>query len=1272
MGFKGIQLKIRRTLLRSLLAAICLLITSLPVQAARDDVLVIVNDNSLDSPQVGSYYAQQRDINPANIVHIKVPDSYFISWNDFRQLRDQLIHFMQLNTLDDPNLVPAVCADGEPPYYCQASMDQLRAHTRIRYLVTTRGVPTRMTVDGSTLYSPGTPTSVDNYLKYWLLNYFTDDVSLAFNEREIAFADGRSMRTVEPVTDRELIVGRIDGLNLDAAKALLDRALLVEGAGIYGTWYGTTNIGSWKNAETGTAIYPRSERSVFGWRYALGLWGEDRAECTDYQNSIGYLNFSGFLAEGKAPAHCKVQFNDDSDPALQSTQNISYPAPGNASSRMPLVVDALGYQGWLDGQATLGSFAALLNWRKNEQCTVTLCDDIADPVAAAACRANSSDIFGELNTDCVGVADGFMGYNHTSYPVSYLAIWPTSWFQSSRIGSSGWNNGGHGDVNQLAFPEVRNDDGFDDNNSLWFRNSDQVASPLCYAASDFLAAASVPCIDQQRLLLSQKIILAPQTLNSNSPQAYRVALRYKTVNFASSVDLRARLFIHESGAGDVLIDYGVQTLALLTPGDSAGWTAAEVVFTLDPVQHATASYDGIKITLDTPNAFAGDLGIDVVSVQEISSGAELVSNGSFSQGHRQAASGDHAATFLNRLGGVAAWGSVGHHQSGGSAFAANGLESMIYFLRGLPLGDAVWFNESQNSGLLYGDPLYSPVAVRLNPVNTADLLTSGTIRTPVELFGSTVNGRDPAQVNTSYSIDICPGDDFYACDQAQSWLATGISGTGGSENALLGTLDTTLLAAGQYTLRLQVTSLNITTGRSQIINDYYVAAVNTPPVAIDGNLKTLVNINGSGFLTASDADNGTLSYSIVSQPSNGFVGVDPATGEYLYRPNPYVSGADSFTFKANDGIADSNIATISVNIALSNDAPVANDSSLNTNEDVAANGVLSASDVDSDPLTYSLVNNASQGMVTITDQTSGSYIYTPNVNAAGADSFSFKVNDGMVDSNPATVSITINVAPVAVDSTQSVTEDIAANGVLNASDGNGDTLSYSIVSNGLKGSAVITDIVTGAYTYTPNPNVTGVDSFSFKVNDGLLDSNIATVTVNITAVNDAPVAANNTVITNEDTTYTFTAADFNYSDIDLDVMASIQITTLETVGALQLSGVDVSLNQVISKADIDTGNLKFISVASTSGTGYDSFGFSVNDGSIDSLGSYTLTVDVTAQNDVPTVANNTVTTNAVTGDSTASGGSLNWFFVVLLSLLSGLRFIPVTCGQYSRTGAVSI
>ncbi len=788
-----------RVSLPNILAGACLAMTSQLAQAARDDVLIVVNDNSVDSPQVGAYYAQQRGIDPANIVHVRVPDSYFISWNEFRRLRDQLIRFMQHNTLDDPALQPVVCSDGEPPYYCQAAMDQLRAHTRIRYLVTTRGVPTRMTVDGSTLASPGAPTSVDNYLKYWLINYFAEDVALAFGEREAAFGDGRGMRTVVPAADRELIVGRIDGLDLTAARALVDRTLAVEGQGIYGTWYGSTKFFRWRDASTGAAIYPRSGSSLLGWRYPLGLWGEDRPECAEY------LNVAGALPEGKGPAHCRVQFNDDSDPALQTTQRIAYPAPGNAASRQPKVVDALGYQGWLDGQSAVGSFAALLNWRKDEQCTVTLCEDAADP---AACRANSTDRFAELNTECVGVADGFMGYNHQSYPLSYLAVWPT-----------GWSGAGGGDQDRLAFPEVRTDEGADDNFSLWFRNTDQVAEPRCYASSDFTAAPDQPCEDARRVLLSQTISPGNTPFDPNNPPIYQVNLQYRAVNIGQATPLRVRLWVHETGADGTLIDYGVRTLATVVTGNT-DWTPATVEFTLDPLRQTGASYDRIELLFDTAGTFSGDLGVDTVSVREVAQGVVLAINGSFTEGHHQVATGDHAATFLNRLNGVAVWGSVGHHQSAGCAFCFNGLETLVYFMRGLPLGDAVWFNESNNSGMLYGDPLYSPVAVRINPVNDADILSG-----VADLYGSTINGRDPGRVSTSYRIDICPGDDFVVCDQTPSWSTTGINGTGGGTDQLLGSWDSSSQVPGRYVLRLAVTSVNTVTGRSQTLNDYYVASV---------------------------------------------------------------------------------------------------------------------------------------------------------------------------------------------------------------------------------------------------------------------------------------------------------------------------------------------------------------------------------------------------------------------------------------------------------------
>ncbi|MFD0696778.1 Ig-like domain-containing protein [Paenibacillus sp. GCM10027628] len=90
-----------------------------------------------------------------------------------------------------------------------------------------------------------------------------------------------------------------------------------------------------------------------------------------------------------------------------------------------------------------------------------------------------------------------------------------------------------------------------------------------------------------------------------------------------------------------------------------------------------------------------------------------------------------------------------------------------------------------------------------------------------------------------------------------------------------------------------------------------------------------------------------------------------------------------------------------------------------------------------------------------------------------------------------------NDKPVAVGSEWNTWQDTAVNGVLNASDPNGDPLSYSIVTNGTKGTAMITDATTGAFVYTPNPGVVGTDSFTFKANDGIADSETVTVTVSI-------------------------------------------------------------------------------------------------------------------------------------------------------------------------------
>ena len=93
------------------------------------------------------------------------------------------------------------------------------------------------------------------------------------------------------------------------------------------------------------------------------------------------------------------------------------------------------------------------------------------------------------------------------------------------------------------------------------------------------------------------------------------------------------------------------------------------------------------------------------------------------------------------------------------------------------------------------------------------------------LRGDTVNGSDPALVDTTYAVDFCPGTDFYQCDRDGSWMPTGISGTGGRRDHVLGLWDTSGLAFGDYTLRLEVTSTRTADGRTQSFYDYYPVTV---------------------------------------------------------------------------------------------------------------------------------------------------------------------------------------------------------------------------------------------------------------------------------------------------------------------------------------------------------------------------------------------------------------------------------------------------------------
>ena len=244
----------------------------------------------------------------------------------------------------------------------------------------------------------------------------------------------------------------------------------------------------------------------------------------------------------------------------------------------------------------------------------------------------------------------------------------------------------------------------------------------------------------------------------------------------------------------------------------------------------------------------------------------------------------------------------------------------------------------------------------------------------------------------------------------------------------------------------------------------------------------------------------------------------------------------------------------------------------------------------------------------------------------------------------------------------------------------------------------ITDATAATYTLTADDEGKKVKvkvSFTDDLDSTETRTSAAYPSSGTVTTNTAPTGADNTVTTGVGTAYAFTADDFGFADDDAgDTLASVKIVTVPDEGTLALAGTDVTLNDVVTKAQIDGEMLTFTPVAGASGTGYASFTFKVSDGTADSASAYTMTIDVTAApgtNTAPAAANNTVTTaedtaytfeaddfgfmDADPGDTLAivkiwssqwrgtlalDGVAINWYAVVTKAQIDGkmLTFTP--------------
>ena len=180
-------------------------------------------------------------------------------------------------------------------------------------------------------------------------------------------------------------------------------------------------------------------------------------------------------------------------------------------------------------------------------------------------------------------------------------------------------------------------------------------------------------------------------------------------------------------------------------------------------------------------------------------------------------------------------------------------------------------------------------------------------------------------------------------------------------------------------------------------------AANNAPGAVSATYPADEDRILRGRLTATDADGQVLTFTLVSNGSKGTASVTSSTGRFTYTPHPNASGTDTFTFRVSDGIDVSNVATITVNIANTNDAPTVADATLATPLGTALTAAFPASDADGDTLTFTITRSPRNGTLVVNGN--GTFTYTPSAGFTGTDSFRFRATDGSAASGQATVTI---------------------------------------------------------------------------------------------------------------------------------------------------------------------------------------------------------------------------------------------------------------------------
>ncbi len=676
-----------------------------------DAALVVYNANDPEAYDIAVYYAAARGIADERLCAVTMPRGFHASAQEVLGARTTIVN----------DCFCAVLGPNAPSPCDVSNLEAVVAALPITHLAMIRGLPARMTATGWP--TDNEDPSVDFYLSYLLANdadIFAEDTkgNLTLNYPYVNNVIAMSP-ALAPKEHGYFAITRVQAITAERTLDLIDRTLASEAKGLQG------NIVSETTSEKKGNVPGQYLTSTFS------------SDCLDY---LSHEPFAFDSPESSWP-YDTCRWGSTGSTAEGSAKKLM---PGMVGTTIPRPINVgffIGKEPFSEpkdnNHSAFYDYNNMLRWRHTDAECLPECDDFETAEQQAACQESSTDYFQVINTDCVGVAPGFMGQQLRSYPVGYYGFIPQGW----------WAPGG-GATEQTP-PTIRDDGAFQ--NELFtdpyyahFGNAD-VNNPNEDTCTD-PTGGSVPCPERVAVNINRKTTLATP-IELTEDLAITIRVRYRNQG-SPGASLRLQLYANNLNSDTAkLAGGGFPTIDLSETHDT--WQTAEFEVFMKADVADTLTKLRFYLNGSYSRKIRGWVDIDAVEIIDTESGQHLMpgSPRSFAAlKDTTNAKGESAADVIDRMNGIAYWGSSSHHLTGGWSFHSHFVAKLLF--AGRTLGEAT-STSGAKAGLVYGDPLYRGFSVKMYRSSFKPVLNE----LPLTFWKNTPEDARTVYINTLHGTD---------------------------------------------------------------------------------------------------------------------------------------------------------------------------------------------------------------------------------------------------------------------------------------------------------------------------------------------------------------------------------------------------------------------------------------------------------------------------------------------------------------------------------------